>query len=353
MAGSNPRTRIPAAIVALAAAFVMSTEGADPPPKIGTGGIQLGGAIAGPDVPEKGLEGRVVLLELWGMQCAPCATTMPMLEKLHRTLGPQGLLVVGAHIQEGTPDDVRRAAASLGVTFSIVGPTGIEGFERVPQLPYTLLFDHTGKCVFAGSAMEVGGSATAAVNASPPLVLNGRTLEKLAALQPLLRTESSFGTALKKARALKSSKDAETAEEAAFVVEKLEAWGRDVIEKAPELRAADPALAMATLQQCVTAFKGDAIGTDAMRLAVEWKKDPSFQAAQKCGQHLAQLESLRSAATGGARVVTPDVAAAVPQTLKRQMRDLVDKVQKGAPGSKMAERAAEIASELGLFEAGR
>lgn len=40
------------------------------PPKVSTGGIHLGGPICGPTVDEKSLAGRVVILELWGMQCA-------------------------------------------------------------------------------------------------------------------------------------------------------------------------------------------------------------------------------------------------------------------------------------------
>lgn len=352
MTASLPLRRF-AAVVLAGLAGMHAAGGADQPPKVSTGGIQLGPAISGPQLPEKGFEGRVVLLELWGMRCPPCATTMPVLEKVYRTLGPLGLVVIGAHVHDGTPEDVRRAAAALGVTFPIVGQTNIEGLGRTPQMPYTLLFDHNGKCVFAGSAHEVTGPAMAAIDASPPPVLDGRTLEKLVSIQPLLRNEASYGAALRKAKALSGSKDAQTAEEAAFVVGKLEAWGRSIIDKAPELRGLDPARAMATLQQCATAFKGDEMGSEAMRLVVEWKKDPTFQAAQKCGQSLVQLESLRRMATGGSNVVAPDVAASLPPAVKRQMKDLADKIQRDAPGSRMAERAAEIGTEFSLHDAGR
>lgn len=152
------------------------------------------------------------------------------------------------------------SAASLGVTCPIVGNSGIEGLEQISQMPYTLLFDHMGKCVFHGSALDVGPAATA--------------------------------------------------------------------------------------------FRGDAIGTDAAKLVVEWKKDPAFQGALKCGQQLAKLESLRTAVLGVSRVVTPDLAAAVPPDVKKQMMAIADGVQQVAPGSKMAERAAEIAAEFGLNGAG-
>lgn len=322
------------------------------PPKVSTAGLHLGGPIAGPEVTEQMLTGRVVILELWGMACEPCATTMPILEQWHRTLGPQGLVVVGSHIQEGTPDAVRQAAARLGTTFAIVGNSGIEGLGQITQMPCTLLFDHTGKCVFMGSALEAGPALSAAMNAAPPLVLNGRALGKLAALYPLLRAEASFGTALKKARGLVSSRDEDVADEARFVVEKLEAWGRDAIDSVPATRGTDPGAAFDRLQRCGIAFKGDPLGAEATRLAAELRKDRDFQAALRCGQQLAKLEALRGSATGGAKVVTPDVAAAVPPAVKRQMRDLVDGVNKAAPGTKMAERAAEIAGEFGLGAGG-
>lgn len=195
MASRGPGSWGTRSVAALLFAAAGATALAADEPKINRAGIHLGGPIAGPDVTEKSMEGRVVLLERWGIRCPPCATTMPELERMHRTLGSQGLLVIGAHIQDGTADDVARAAASLGVTFPIVGNTGIEELSPISQLPFTLLFDHTGKCVFQGSALEVEPEVTAAVNAAPPLVLNGRGLENLVSLYPLLKNEASFGTA--------------------------------------------------------------------------------------------------------------------------------------------------------------
>lgn len=341
-------------VVGAAAAVVPGLSTADPAaPKLSIAAVHWGGAIAGPEVSPESLAGRVVLLEFWGIDCPPCAQTMPALERMYRALGPQGLVVVGAHVTEGAVDDVRRSAAALGVTFSIVGNTGVEGLEGLPGLPYTLVFDHTGACVFHGGVGQAGPAVTAAVNAAPPLVLQGRALTKLASLYPQLRHESAFGTALKKARGMTSSKDAETADEAAFVVETLESWARDTVDKAADARRSDPAAALARLQRCALAFKGEDVGAEALALSVAWKKDPAFRAEIKGCEQLAALESLRNSALGGAVVAAPDALAAVPPAVKRQMKDLADGIATAAPGSPMAERAAEISIEFGLDAAGQ
>jgi len=341
------------AVVGLGLASLLAAAravGADA--KLTTAGLHLGDGIAGPEIKADTMKGRVVLVEFWGIRCPPCATTMPMLERLHRSLGPQGVLVVGAHTGGGTAADIRAAASRLGISFPIVGQTGIDGLDPVPAMPYSVVFDHAGVCVFQGSTAQACAAATAALNAAPPLILDGRGLVKLASLQPSLRSDATFGTALKKARALVDSKDEATAEEAALVVEKLEAWGRTVIDTSAEARVADPAAAFATVQRCATAFRGEPLGKEALQLTLDWKKDPAFQAALKSGPWLAQLEAQRSQLLQGAAVVTPDIAASVPPNVRRMMKELADAVQQAAPGSSMAERAGEIAMEWNLGNAG-
>lgn len=336
-------------LVALLAAGV-AARAADA--KFTVADVHLGGPIAGPDVSAEALAGKVVLLEFWGRECPPCATTMPFLERMHRTLAPQGLLIVAAHAQPGTPDEVRRAAAGLGVSFSVIDQSGVQGLERLPTLPYTLVFDHSGACVFQGSALDATAAVTAAVNASPPTLLNGRSLERLAGLYPLLKSDAGLATALKTARGLFTSKDEATADEARFVVEKIEAWGRDIVDQGPATREIDPARALERLQACAATFKGEPLGKEATQMMIAWRKDPTFQMALKCGQQLAQLEAQRTALLGGGKVVTPDAVAAVPAATKQGMKQLVDAVQKGVPGSKMAERAGEIAMEWNLSAGG-
>ena len=66
-----------------------------------------------------------------------------------------GLLVLGSHRQIGTPQEVKSVAASLGANFPISIQTIVRGSEDVLTLPHSLLFDHTGVCIFRGSPADV------------------------------------------------------------------------------------------------------------------------------------------------------------------------------------------------------
>jgi thiol-disulfide isomerase/thioredoxin len=244
-------------------------------------GLRLGRQVSGLPCTPESLAHRPVLLEFWGIHCPPCLKSMPKLEELHRGLGPQGLVVIGAHAQDGTPDEVRAAAVDRGATFAIVEHATVEGGMDFDGIPHCMLFDHTGKCVYRGSPFEVHDAAVAVVKAAPGAVLQGRTLEKLTAFNELVRNERQFGVALKKAKGLTASKNADMAAEAEFVVERLEAWGKEMLDEADARKANDPLVAVETLQRCALAFKGSEIGIDADKLLKQWKKDAEFRAAVK------------------------------------------------------------------------
>src|SRR5262245_25081748 len=77
----------------------------DPNKDVKTSDIRLGKTLMG-KLDDNSFEGRVVLLEFWGIDCPPCRTSMPKASSLHTELSPFGLVVVGAHAQKGTPDKI-------------------------------------------------------------------------------------------------------------------------------------------------------------------------------------------------------------------------------------------------------
>lgn len=318
--------------------------------QVTTAGIRLGSHLSGPRVAAEDLRNRVVMLDFWGVNCPPCIAAMPKLEELHRELGPAGLIVIGAHAQGGPADVVRRTAGELGVTFAIVEQARVEGGMDFNGIPHCMLFDHTGACIHRGSPLAAHDKAAVAVRAAPATVLAGRSLTKLAGLEQTLRDEAAFGSVLKKVAGMRSSGDRQTADEAAFVVERLEARGREMLEQATSLKASDPLAATAVLQRCATSFRGSEIGSEAGRMLREWKKDPAYQSVVKAGQQLTQLESLRSRllAAMGVEKPSPDVVAAVPPAVKRQMQELVRSVHRHGAGSRLEEQADAIATEFGL-----
>ena len=223
------------------------------------GDIRPGGHVSGPELSPEKIAHRVVLLEFWGVNCPPCIRSMPLLEELHKALGPQGLVVIGAHAQGGTAEQLRPQIAQLNVTFTILDGASVAGGSDFQGIPHCMLFDHTGKCVYRGSPFKAQEAVVAAVKSAPGAVLEGRTLKKIPDLNLMLRDEGQFVAALKKARAASTSKDADMAEEAAFVIEKVEGYGRRMIDDAKTAKQEDPARAADLIQRCSALLKGSDI----------------------------------------------------------------------------------------------
>jgi cytochrome c biogenesis protein CcmG, thiol:disulfide interchange protein DsbE len=94
-----------------------------------------------------GLQGDVVLLNIWATWCAPCRWEMPELQQLHRELSGAGLRVVGVSVDAaGSDRSVRAFLDQLGIDFQIVRDPA----ERISTLlgaygiPLTVLVDREG-----------------------------------------------------------------------------------------------------------------------------------------------------------------------------------------------------------------
>ena len=347
-----------------AAAVAADPAGAEPaalPLTFTLADVTIGERATGETLTADSLKHRVVVIEFWNNEEKESTASLPLLEQLHRSLGPAGLLVVGAHVKTGGPAEVRQAMDKANASFPTVLKASIKGLDP-PALPHAAVFDHTGACIARGTVLEVADKAAAAVRAAPPLVLAGRHLEKLPALEKMLRDESKFGAVLRKATEFSESADAPTAEEAKFVLECLETHAASMMAKAEELKGVDAYEAAALLQRLATAFRGNETGNRAMEMQREWKRDKQFTAGLQAAQIAAQLEAVRAQALAqatapraggygrqpGPKVASLDAVKKIPPQVKQQLAQMVGMVRQLGAGSKYASRADEIALELGL-----
>jgi cytochrome c biogenesis protein CcmG/thiol:disulfide interchange protein DsbE len=94
------------------------------------------------------LRGKVVILNFWASWCLECRPEMPMLEKLHRELGPRGLAIVGVNARE-SKDAVGCYARELGLSFPLVldPASQINTQYGVVGLPTTFVIARDGRAV--------------------------------------------------------------------------------------------------------------------------------------------------------------------------------------------------------------
>lgn len=94
------------------------------------------------------LEGKVVVIEEWGVNCAPCIASLPDMAKLANRYDKKGLVVVGMERQGGTKDQIMKLLKPARVKYPVMAG----GSTPVPSdgIPHALVFGTDGKLVWHG-----------------------------------------------------------------------------------------------------------------------------------------------------------------------------------------------------------
>jgi len=104
-------------------------------------------SLGGGDVDLGALRGRIVVVNFWATWCPPCVDEMPSLEKLHRALGPEGLVILGVSVDEDEAA-LRAFVARTGVTFPVLRDPGgrvAAHAYRTTGWPETFVIDPSGR----------------------------------------------------------------------------------------------------------------------------------------------------------------------------------------------------------------
>ena len=146
--GPGRSLAIGAAVVALALALIWGAGSGMPQPVgRGTEAPDFELEELGSDTPIAlaSLRGRVVLLNFWATWCKPCEEEMPSMERLYRSLHPQGLELIAVSVDED-PSLVADFRDRMAVSF----PIALDPDQEISRLyqtrgyPESLLVDRDG-----------------------------------------------------------------------------------------------------------------------------------------------------------------------------------------------------------------
>ena len=103
-------------------------------------------------------KGKVILVDFWFMDCAPCIQTIPHLNELHRKYGEKGLQIVGVNPYDNTeknlkrfPDFLSRHPIDYPIFFT--QQEAIEPFN-IFSFPTFYLIDKKGKIIHKGTGFS-------------------------------------------------------------------------------------------------------------------------------------------------------------------------------------------------------
>ncbi len=120
-------------------------------------------SLAGGDVDLGTLRGSIVVVNFWATWCPPCVDEMPSLEKLHRALGPEGLVILGVSVDEDEAA-LRAFVTRAGVTFPVLrdpgGRTAAQAYGTTGY-PGSFVIDRSGRLLesFMGPAEWAAAAA--------------------------------------------------------------------------------------------------------------------------------------------------------------------------------------------------
>lgn len=107
-------------------------------------------AATGDSVVIERFGGDVVLLNIWATWCKPCEAEMPSMQRLHETLGPEGVRILAVSVDQGAGREAVQAwADERDLTFAILhDQTGkIQQIYQTTGVPESFVIDRHGMIV--------------------------------------------------------------------------------------------------------------------------------------------------------------------------------------------------------------
>ncbi len=312
--------------------------------KLKTGDVQLGTPLAGAKLTAADLTGKVVMVDFWGVNCAPCLAAMPGTAALNTELGDFGLVVIGSHVQSATPEQIKSVAASRGANFPITDNTRVAGGNDFQGIPHVMVFDHTGACVFRGAPKEAEHRARLAVGEM--LVANAgreKFTPQLAPVAADLKKGVAPSAVLPRVVAqLAAGKEAGA--DAKALLASITAVGQKKLEAAQEKTGAEPVEAFLLVEKLPATYKGTPLAKEAAALVVKLKKEKAVAAelaARPALEAVRQIDSQLAAQLTEAKPAAPEFQKA-NAVLLGQLRAKVAQMKKTWPDAKVTGEAIGI-----------
>lgn len=274
--------------------------------------------------------GDVILIKLWGVKCPPCLKSMPEVNALWSKFEGKGLHIFMLERQGHSESEIRTLYTNRGLKMPQVLEGEFGGYPGVGSIPYAYVIGVDGKVIWEGNSGYVG-VIDEEIKKIKYLGLGKQDVHK-----DLEKSAAAFGAGeFGKAReeALKArEKNSEVAEDADYIIARVDAKAATLRKKADETKAARRYHETLKVLEELSGkgFKGMEAATAAAEEIKEMKKDKDIAKELKAWDALAKTiesnEKVKDAAT--------------------RKTNLLNFVKKNE-GMAAAEEAEKLAAEIG------
>lgn len=100
--------------------------------------------LAGHSLQLSSLQGKVVLLNFWGIWCIPCRKEVPELQKMYEELRDRGLQIVGIEVGDEI-ETARKYVAQQALSYPIILSETIAADYDIEVFPTNVIIDRAGR----------------------------------------------------------------------------------------------------------------------------------------------------------------------------------------------------------------
>lgn len=205
-------------------------------------------------------------------------------------------MIIGVHSQDGTQDEVVAVCKGMKINYTVVNGGQVKD-HPVSGLPHVIVFDSKGDLIFEGRVGEEEKALETACKEAPDYLVGDHPYAKLKSQAAQVAARKGLGKVLVELRKLAEGTDEASKQEAGWLMERLEPYGKALLAKAKDAETVDPERALALYQQASSQFDGDAIGTEASEAMKRLKDDPVFKKEMEAARMLkgvkASIEKLK------------------------------------------------------------
>ena len=209
---------------------------------------------SGPKLTEKDLEGKVVFVDCWGVNCPPCRDLLPRMQDIWTHFDRKKFVLVGSHRQNMNREKVAELVKTYKITYPMYEHLRLaEGEPKFSGIPFIYVVNHRGRVVYAGNdereATEALVTAIADVGMPISLVSGVALPKRYKSFSKKMRLGASIAGDVKKLEKEAAGKNARMAEEAQTILDAIEKTKKEVKEEISAVSARKPAEAVALIKQ--------------------------------------------------------------------------------------------------------